>query len=145
VFEPYIGHLADEIGNQSAHHCRGECGPLLERAKEVEGQGLAGQQISPEALDVDDGADLAIGDLVLDQRDQREVEQVDAGAADAIADAAAKAARATVGIEVAAAGEAVLLAPKALAEAGDGAEPRVSGLGAAVSAQQVGRQQRQGV
>ncbi len=56
---------------------------LLERAKEVEGQGLAGQQIVPEALDVDDGADLAIGDLVLDEGDQRQVNQVDAGPADA--------------------------------------------------------------
>ena len=62
-----------------------------------------------------------------------------------LADAAAEAARATIGIKVAATGEAVLLAPKALAEASDGAETRVGWLGAAVSAQQFGRQQRQGV
>ena len=70
-----------------------------------------------------------------DQREQRQVHQVDAGSADAIADAAAEAARAPVGVEVAAAGEAVLLAPKALAEAGDGPETRVGWLGAAVTAQ----------
>ena len=62
-----------------------------------------------------------------------------------LADAAAEAARATIGIKVAATGEAVLLAPEALAEASDGAETRVGWLGAAVSAQQLGRQQRQGV
>jgi hypothetical protein len=88
---------------------------------------------------VDDGADLAIRDLVLDEGDQGEVDQVDAGAADTAADAAAKAARAAVGVQVAATGVALLLTPQALAEAGDGAETRVGRLGAAVATQQFGR------
>jgi hypothetical protein len=84
VLEPHVGHLADQIGDQPAHHGRGQREPLFERAEEIEGQGLAGQQVGPEALDVDHGADLAIGDLVPDERDQREVNQVDAGPADAM-------------------------------------------------------------
>jgi hypothetical protein len=77
-------------------HGRGQRRALLERAEEIEGQGLAGQQVGPETLDVDDGTDLAIRDLVLDEGDQGEVDQVDAGPADAVADAAAEAARAAV-------------------------------------------------
>ena len=46
-------------------------GLLLQRAKEIEGQRLAGEQVGPQTLDVDDGADLAVGDLVVDERDER--------------------------------------------------------------------------
>ena len=47
---------------------------------------------------MDDGTDLAIRDLVLDEGNQRQVDQVDAGPADTAADAATEAARAAVGV-----------------------------------------------
>ena len=58
---------------------------LLEGAKEAEGQGLAGQQVVSEALDMDESADLSVCDLALDERDQGGVDQVDAGPTDAVA------------------------------------------------------------
>jgi hypothetical protein len=69
VLEPHIGHLADQIGDQPAHHGRGQRGSLFERTEEIEGQGLAGQQVGPETLDVDDGADFTVSDFVLDEGD----------------------------------------------------------------------------
>jgi hypothetical protein len=84
---------------------------------------------------VDDGAELAVGDLMVDEWDEGGVDQVHAGPPDAIADAAAEAARASVGIDIASAGIAGLLAPKALAQACDGTEARVGWLGAVVAAQ----------
>jgi len=52
-----------------------------------------------------------------------------------IADAAAEATWTAVGVDIASAWIAVLLAPKALAQACDGTEARVGWLGAAVAAQ----------
>jgi hypothetical protein len=89
-----------------------------------------------------DGAALAVGDLVLEEWDERGIDQVHAGPPDAIADAAAEATWAAVGVDVASAWITVLLAPKALAEASNGTEARIGWLGAAVAAQQFGRQQR---
>ena len=142
MLEAHLGHVVDEIGDEAAHDGRGERRVLLQRAEEIEGERLAGEQVGPQTLDVDDSADLAVGDLVVDERDEGGVDQVHAGPADAIADAAAEATRASVGVDIASAGIAVLLAPKALAEAGDGTEARVGWLGAVVAAQQFGRQQR---
>jgi hypothetical protein len=48
VLEPHVGHPADQIGDEPAHHGRGQRGPLFERAEEIEGQSVAGQQVGPE-------------------------------------------------------------------------------------------------
>ena len=69
VLEPHVGHPADQIGDEPAHHGRGQRGPLFERAEEIEGQSEAGQQVGPETLDVDDGANFPVSDFVLDKGD----------------------------------------------------------------------------
>ena len=79
-------------------------------------------------MDVDDGADLAVGDLVVNEWDERGIDQVHAGPTDAIADAAAEATWAAVGVDITPARMAVLLAPKALAEAGNSAKARAGWL-----------------
>jgi hypothetical protein len=78
VLEQHLGDVGDEVGDEPAHDHPGEGQTLLEGAKEVEGQRLAGEQVGPQTLGVDDGADLAVGDLVLHQWDQRGVDEVDA-------------------------------------------------------------------
>jgi hypothetical protein len=143
VLEAYLGYVVDEIGDEAAHDGRGERGVLLQWAKEIEGERLRGKEVGPQTLDVDDSADLAVGDLVVDKWDEGGVDQVHAGPTHSIADAAAEATWATVGVDITSAWIIVLLAPKALAQACDGTEARVGWLGAAVAAQQFGRQQRQ--
>ena len=128
------GDFADEIGDQPAHDGGGEGEVLLERPEEIEDQCLAGEQIVPEALDVDDGADFAVGDFVLDEGDQGRVDQVDAALADAVGDHAAEAAGAAVGVDIAAAGVAVLLAPQALAQPGTERKRVSFGFGAVIAA-----------
>jgi hypothetical protein len=74
VLEAYAGDLADEIGNQPAHHGSGEGQVLFERAEKIEYQRLAGEEIVPEAVDVDHGAEFAVGDFILDEGDQCRVD-----------------------------------------------------------------------
>ena len=111
MLEAYLGHVVDEIGDEAAHDGRGERRVLLERPKQIEGERLRREQIGPQTLDVDDSADLAIGDLVVDEWDEGGVDQVHANAADAIADAAAKAPRSSIGVDIASAGMSELLTP----------------------------------
>ena len=92
VFEDDVRDFADQIGDQPAHDGGGEGKVLLEWSEEIEGQRLTGKQVVPRPFDVDDGADFAVGDLVLDEGDQGWVDQVDAALADAVGDHAAEAA-----------------------------------------------------
>ena len=145
VFEQHLGDVGDGSGTKPAHDRGGERGPLLEGAEEVEGQRLAGEEIVPQTLGVDDGADLPVSDFPLHQRDQAGVDQVNAALADAGGHHAAEAAGAAVGVEVAATGVAVFLAPQALAEPGGGAKPGVVGFATVVRRNKLGGRSGSGV
>jgi uncharacterized ferritin-like protein (DUF455 family) len=68
VLKADIGHFANHIGDQPAHDGGGGGEVLLERAKDTERQRLARQQIVPQAVELNGGANLAAGGLVLDKR-----------------------------------------------------------------------------
>jgi hypothetical protein len=79
MFEADIGDLTDQVRNQASHDRSSEPKVLLARPEEVKNQRLAGQEIVPQAVGVDDRAHFPVSDFPPHQRDQDWVDQVDAG------------------------------------------------------------------
>ena len=146
MLEDDAGDGGDQVREQAAEDGGGEREVLLERQQQAEGQRLAGQQVGPEPVGLDEGADLAVGDLAAHERHQGGVDDVEAAGGPARREAAAEAAQDAVAVGDRAAGIAARLAPEALLQAGGGAEAGVEGLGAVVLAQQqlAGRRSRVG-
>jgi hypothetical protein len=67
VLEPHVSHFADQVGYEPAYNGRGEGRVLLAGAKQAEGERLAGQQVVPKALDIDECADFSVCDLALNR------------------------------------------------------------------------------
>src|SRR3954451_9907147 len=114
-------------------HSRGERPLLLERAEEIEVERLAGKEVGPKSLGIDDSANLAVGELAADERDERGIDEVGTRAGNRGRETAAEAAPASGDLVVpTAAGVALAFTPQRLGEPRHGAEAGVPNIVAVV-------------